>query len=241
MSRQGKEYLSEVINAIQCTPDAFRIRLEDDRFLFSIMTTDTKTQDWFSVSAIYDSICEIDKRIKYAFGQAISYNLSETLEGFNSFSKLSSEEEAALYHVENIVLRVSILWDLLAQLCNVIYHTGISVDRIYYNRYFTKYSQGEEAIDIVKEIKTYIDQDEDLESDTTPWLGNHKFLNDYRNQLTHKISPSVSSISTLGFTLRPPTMYVLHRAVEDYYAVSAFLCRLVNEFLEDYKDWLPFE
>ena len=61
MSRQGKEYLSEVINAIQCTPDAFRIRLEDDRFLFSIMTTDTKTQDWFSVSAIYDSICEIDK------------------------------------------------------------------------------------------------------------------------------------------------------------------------------------
>ena len=74
MSRQGKEYLSEVINAIQCTPDAFRIRVEGNRFLFSIMTTDTKTQDWFSVSAIYDSICEIDKRIKYAFEQAISYN-----------------------------------------------------------------------------------------------------------------------------------------------------------------------
>ena len=149
MSRQGKEYLSEVINAIQCTPDAFRIRLEDDRFLFSIMTTDTKTQDWFSVSAIYDSICEIDKRIKYAFGQAISYNLSETLDGFNSFSKLSSEEEAALYHVENIVLRVSILWDLLAQLCNVIYHTGIPVDRIYIYHSKRRESQGGLAIVII--------------------------------------------------------------------------------------------
>lgn len=240
MAQTEKEYLSELANAVICTPNVFRIHIEGGKYLFSISDNDQKTSDWYAVSAIYDSICEVDKRIKYAFEQAISYNLPETLEGYKPFSKLTEEENIALYHVENIVLRVSILWDLLAQLCNVLYHTGLSVEEIYYNRYFGKYSKGEDAIEIIKEIKTYLDETEDSESDSNSWRGNHTFLNHYRNQMTHRISPNVTSISTLGMTLRPPVMYVLHRSIEDYYKVSSFLCRLINTFLDERKEWLPF-
>ena len=35
-------------------------------------------------------------------------------------------------------------------------------------------------------------------------------------------------------------MYLLHRAVEDYYKVSSFLCRLVNQYLDEHQNWLPF-
>lgn len=65
------------------------------------------------------------------------------------------------------------------------------------------------------------------------------FLADYRNQMTHRVSPNISSITMLGTTLRPPTLYVLHRAIEDYYQVSSYLCQLINQYLEDHKDWLP--
>ena len=93
--------------------------------------------------------------------------------------------------------------------------------------------------DIAKEVYAYLKEEDDLEADTNPWPGNHAFLNDFRNQMTHRVSPNVSSISSLGGNLRPPTLYVLHRAIEDYYKVSSFLCRLINQFLDERKDWLP--
>lgn len=239
MAKDGKEYLIELVNAIICMPNVFRISVEGGKFLLSISTKDQMTSDWYAVSAIYDSICENDKRIKFAFEQAISFNLPETMEGYKPFSKLTEEEDIALYHVENIVFRVSILWDLLAQLCNVIYQTNVEVERVYYKKYFDKYSKGESSIKIVQEIKSYIDETENSESDINPWPGNHAFLNEYRNQMTHRVSPNITSISTLGITLRHPTMYVLYRAIEDYYKVSSFLCSLINSFLKERKDWLP--
>lgn len=241
MGQSGKEYLANLVNAIKCTPHAFRIHVEDGKYLFSISTSDQKTSDWYAVSAIYDSICEVDKRIKYAFEQAILHDLPETLDEYKPFSQLTEDEDNALYHVENIVFRVSILWDLLAQLCNTIYHTGLQVEKVYHNKYFDKYSKGDNAIEIIQEIKSYIDETENFELDISPWKGNHAFLSDYRNQMTHRVSPNVTSISTLGMTLRPPTMYVLHRAIEDYYKVSSFLCCLINTFLKERNDWLPFE
>ena len=166
MAKEGKKYLQGLVESIVCTPNIFRISMEDGKFIFSISSNDQQTNDWYAVSAIYDSICEVDKQIKYAFGQAISFNIPETLEGYNPFSKFSKEEDIALYHTENIVYRVSILWDLLAQLCNVLYHTNLRVEQINYNRYFEKYSKGKNAIKIVKEIKSYLNETDDFEVDT---------------------------------------------------------------------------
>ena len=56
MSRQGKEYLQELVNAVICIPDAFHIKCGEGKFLFSISTDDQETTDYFAVSVIYDSI-----------------------------------------------------------------------------------------------------------------------------------------------------------------------------------------
>ena len=239
MSRQGKEYLQELVNAVICIPDAFHIKCEEGKFLFSISTDDQETTDYFAVSAIYDSICAVDEHIKYAFSQAISYDLPETPKEYNPFSKPSSDERIALYHTENIVFRVSVLWDLLAQLCNVIYHTGLEPTVIHYNRYFANHVSGEKSFAIAEEINNYLKETDDFDADVNPWPGNHAYLSEYRNQMTHRVSPNISSMSSLGDTLRPPTLYVLQRAIEDYYKVSSFLCRLINQFLEERKDWAP--
>lgn len=240
MSREGKEYLTELVESVVCIPNVFRIKCGDGKYIFSIHSADQETMDYFAVSAIYDTICSVDASIKYAFFETISIDIPESLKDYDPFSKLTKDEKIALYHTENIVFRVSILWDLLAQLCNVIYNTGVEPDKIHYKRYFNNCSRGDKLCDLAKEINAYLDEKEDTEADVNPWPGNHAFLTDYRNQMTHRISPNISSITMFGTTLRPPTLYVLQRAIEDYYKVSAYLCRLINQYIEDHKDWLPF-
>ena len=241
MALEGKEYLEELINSIICIRDAFHIHFEDGNYILGVLSKDQKTNDYFAVSAIYDTIVDLDDKIKYSFFQAVGCNLSETLESYNPFAKQKDNELVAMYHIENMIYRVSVLWDLLAQLCNIIYHTNIKPDKIYCNRYFDQFSSGDNSIDIVKKIKIYFDEEEDMTTDKNPWRGNHKFLNEYRNQMTHRISPSLTTISTFGSSLCPPPMYVLHRVTEDYYKVSSFLCDLINDFKKEYEDWVPFD
>ena len=239
MAREGREYLSEIVDSVICLRDAFRIGIGGDKYIFSAMGPDAATNNYFAVSAIYDSICDVDTKIKYAFKAALECDFPETLMEYDPFSMPTVQERIAMYHVENIVFRVSILWDLLAQLCNVIYQTGISPDKINYNRYFRNHSTGSDTIPICQEIVDYLDESEDISADTNPWPGNHAYLSEFRNQMTHRASPNISSMSTLGTVLRPPVMYVLHRAIEDYYRVSCFLCGLINKFLTEHENWVP--
>lgn len=237
MSREGKKYLTELVESVVYIPNVFRIMCGDGKYIFFIHSSDQETMDYFAVSAIYDTICSIDTSIKHAFFEIISIDLPESLKDYDPFSALTNREKIALYHTENIVFRVSILWDLLAQLCNVIYRTEVMPDKVHYKRYFNNHAQGDKSFILAKEINAYLDEKEDTEADVNPWPGNHAFLTDYRNQMMHRISPNISSVTMLGTTLRPPTLYVLHRVIEDYHKVSAYLCRLINQYLEDHKDW----
>lgn len=232
--------MEELVNLVVCIPDAFRIRIDNQTYIFSMDSKDQQTKDYFAVSAIYDTIIDLDKKIKYSFSEAIAFDLPETLEGYHPFLEPAKNESVAMYYIENMVYRVSILWDLLAQLCNIMFHTGIDVNKVYYTRYFELFSKGKNSIEIAKEIKAYLDEVDIPDANDNQWQGNHAFLNAFRNQMTHRVTPSITSISSFGFSLRPPAMYLLHRTTEDYYKVSSFLCKLINDFLEEYESWRPF-
>ena len=110
---------------------------------------------------------------------------------------------------------------------------------IYYKKYFKEHSEGENTFELAKSVNAYLNEEESQEQASTPWSGNHAFLTDYRNQMTHRVHPNVSSITKFGMTLRPPALYVLHRTIEDYYKVSGFLCGQINNYLEERKEWMP--
>ena len=38
MAREGKAYLTELVESVICVPDAFRIRCGNDNFIFSIQS-----------------------------------------------------------------------------------------------------------------------------------------------------------------------------------------------------------
>ena len=168
MAKEVQEYLQEVVDAIRWIHNAFRIGFGEGKFIFAAVSQDVQTSEYYAVSTIYDSICDLNCKIKYAFEQTLLYSFPETLAEHQPFSMPSEQETIAMYHVENRVFRISILWDLLVQLCNVIYHTGLDVDKIHYNRYFRKYGQGENAIQICKEILAYLSEKDDLSVDSNP-------------------------------------------------------------------------
>lgn len=129
MAQEGRKYLLSIVNSVICLPDAFRIGFGKEKFIFSVMGKDATTNEYFAVSAIYDSICDIDSKIKHAFNSALACDFPENMNDYAPFLTPPESEKLAMYHVENMVFRISILWDLLAQLCIVILRTGIETEK----------------------------------------------------------------------------------------------------------------
>ena len=75
-----------------------------------------------------------------------------------------------------------------------------------------------------------------LYSENEFWLGNHGYVTEYRNKMTHRNSPNVPTISNYAFELRMPMRYVLKRVIEDYTKVSEFIKLLLDEIIDDYRD-----
>lgn len=68
----------------------------------------------------------------------------------------------------------------------------------------------------------YINEDNNTYIDGK-WKGNHKFINNHRNKMTHRNSPSITSMSDVDFNFENPTNYILKRLIEDYTVVSEFI------------------
>lgn len=239
MIKKDKKYLKTLINSVIYIPEAFLLPIDgnQNKYIFSAFGN-ASLNEYFSISVIYDAIIDLDKKIKLSFFESLKGDMSESLKDWRPFSKLEDKEYVALYHIENMIYRINILWDLLAQLCNIMFNTGLEIDKINHFSYFQQFSREDDIEEILKEIKNYINEIDNLE--TSPWLGNYIYLREYRNQMTHKINPSITHTSDFGINLRPPLMYLLHRATEDYYKVSSFICQLINNYLRKKKDWNPF-
>lgn len=47
MAREGKAYLTELVESVICVPDAFRIKCGNDKFIFSIQSKKQETRVCF--------------------------------------------------------------------------------------------------------------------------------------------------------------------------------------------------
>ena len=102
---------------------------------------------------------------------------------------------------------------------------------MYYSTLFHNDTQGKRPNSFAVQVYTYINEQDPKEVSVNPdgtWKGNHSYINEYRNQMTHRNSPNVATISNYAFELRMPMRYVLKRAIEDYTQVSAFISQLLE-------------
>lgn len=222
------KYLQKIVNKIIYNEDEFKIYWGDNRYVMGFNSpTMANLNKFFSIKTVYDTIVDIDRKIKYSFNKILNMNLPETLKGYNPFSKQADNEYWAMYYVENIIFRTSTLWDLLAQLYNIHFDLKYDIDKVYYRTLFNNCAQGKNAIPQARRIDAYFREADNM--DTTPWGGNHAYVTELRNKMTHRNAPSISAINQYATELRPPAMYVLIRVIEDYAQVSHYINELLSQ------------
>lgn len=119
-----------------------------------------------------------------------------------------------------------------AVLCNEFWQTKCPIDKLYAENYFHNAQQGKKAKQFAKCVYQYFMEKDEIKDDMEFWFGNYQYIKDYRNKMTHRNSPSITTISNFDFDFRPPTMFVLKRATEVYLKVYEFIKDLLDEIME---------
>lgn len=226
------EWLKGQVENILYDETLFHVIYGDGKYVFGAMYTakDNKL-DLFAVSSVYNTIIDLNNKIKYSFEMVAKYNPSEKLLDYSPFKEPDDNEKEANYYIENMVYRTGVLWDMLAQLCNVFWKINKPIDKIYTSSFFHDYSQGGGGKEFAQDVYTYFKEEDNIKGDMELWEGNHEYTKKYRNQMTHRNSPSVTTLSNFDMHLRAPSIFVLKRVTEDYLKANEFIKRILNEII----------
>ena len=234
---QEEQQLRKLYNDIQYDPDLFKIYVSTDKYIMGFMSPNPEDDSFFMYKTLYDTIVDLDGKIKKSFDSALRWEYISNIECFSMIAPPSAEEAEAIYYTENAVFRISALWDLLAQLYNVKYKNNRNSDKIYYHTLFHNDAQGKHPNPLAQKIYAYITEGEEkdriYEKDEF-WKGNHEYFSTYRNKMTHRNSPNVATLSNYDIELRMPMRYVLKRVIEDYVRASEFVKQLLDEILSEF-------
>ncbi|MFC6808929.1 Cthe_2314 family HEPN domain-containing protein [Lactococcus lactis subsp. hordniae] len=126
-----KEDLKKEILKVHYEENMFKISFGDGKNIMGVRTTDEAYDSVLAkmsqYKTLYNTLRDIDSKIKYSFEEGIENTYSPTMNKyFSLFSQepRSREEFLAYYFSENALFRLSTLWDILAQFYNIFYNLG---------------------------------------------------------------------------------------------------------------------
>lgn len=226
-------YFKSRLSEVSYNPNRFKLMIGEDKFLFgAIFANDNEAPfgKLMQYKTLYDTLKDLNWKIKLSFDKAIKYAYSEPVQNdFSLFKTESDQERWAFYYIENALFRTSSLWDMLAQLYRLFYNIDISKERVYYKKIFDPsldYSNNFKAK--ATEIFNYISQDNDIDCEGD-WKGNQTFSNDLRNKMTHRNSPNVAVMSDYDMNLKKHPAFQLKRIIEDYVVASKYIKEILND------------
>lgn len=234
MTDKEAEYFIKILDSIKYTPNIFTITVSEEKVIIGALTPDEPPiQKFFSIATVYNSIVDVNDKIQFSLRESIK--LPEELEqkDWNPIKDTNEKEWRSIYYMENAIFRIEILWNLLAQLFNLAKEIGKDNTKIHTKQFFHDCQQGKKASEFAKKIYNYMILEDNC--DVEPWEGNYEYVKNYRDKMSHRNSPSLTSFSNYDTAIREPTLYVLKRVVEDYLFVSAYIQELVDEIIPKYK------
>lgn len=88
----------------------FRVNYGENKYIFGAMyTVEEDEVDKFAISSIYDTIIDLNTKVKYSSNAVVKCNPSENLMEHKMFEKPSGDEMKALSYIENMIFRTSTL------------------------------------------------------------------------------------------------------------------------------------
>lgn len=229
-------YLRDKLASVIYKGDRFKISVGNNKEIFGATSDDLKDPFYklVEIKEMYKTIVEIDKKIQISINEAIRYADLDPLKDNFSFLEVSENQFIAYYFIENALFRVSSLWDLLAQLYNIYYDIRLPIDELYYYKFFT--SKIYKNI-IGKKIGLYLNQKDNTNCEGE-WQGNHRYVKNLRNKMTHRNSPNITTINNSDIEFKLPPIYLLKRITEDYATASKYIDELLNKAQKNLKN--PF-
>lgn len=234
------EYLLSKMNEIYYNENRFRVLIEKDKYIFGVVSAENEPSYISKIiqyKTIYETICDLDFKIKLSFKKAIEYAYSTNVqEQFSLIRNNSIEETYSYYYIENALFRTSSLWDMLAQLYRLHYQIDVKPNKVYYNQIFdpkSRYSKNFKEKAIL--ISSYLNQEENTDTNGD-WQGNHSFVNDCRNKMTHRNSPNITVLSDFDVNFKHHPSYLLKRIIEDYYVASKFIFDILDDIEKEIKN-----
>lgn len=230
------KYLQDKIKDISYNENRFKLMMGSEKFLFGIVSAPNNRaplSELMQYKTIYDTLRDLDNKIKLSFEKAIFYSYSSNVQNnFSIINNGSEEETMAYYYIENALFRTSSLWDMLAQLYRLYFQIEIAQDKVYYKQIFNPLSpHSNKYKDKANEINDYLNEDNDTNIDGV-WKGNHKFVNECRNKMTHRNSPNIAVMSDFDINFKPHPSFLLKRIIEDYNVTSKYISEILDE-IED--------
>jgi hypothetical protein len=226
-------YFESKLSEVNYNPNRFKLMIGEDKFLFGVISANHSEAPFgklMQYKTIYDTLRDLDWKIKLSFDESIKYTYSEPVQkDFSLIKTESDEEQFAFYYIENALFRTSSLWDMLAQLYRLFYNIEISKEKVYYKKIFNPSLDYSDNFKVkATEIHNYIKQDDDTDCEGE-WKGNHTFSNDLRNKMTHRNSPNVAVMSDYDMNLKHHPAFQLKRIIEDYVVVSKYIKEILDE------------
>lgn len=223
--KNEKEYLLRTSNCILSKENPFVVLWEKDKELFMIgspySTISEKLDRMTQYRTLYDIVIDLSLKIEYSLKNAIENAYSdEALKEFDILHVRTGREWSAYYYIENALFRIESLWDILAQIFNVKYSLESDIKKIYHDHVFSKEKKWEKRYwssgmpDEIEKIVEYLEEEDNTDIDNGEWKGNYHFVKLLRNDMTHKLSISESTVSNYSFCLRKPPAYIIKRASE---------------------------
>jgi len=226
-------YLESKLSEVNYDPYRFKLMIGEDKFLFGLISgshSEAPFGKLMQYKTIYDTLRDLDWKIKLSFDKSIKYAYSESVQkDFSLLKEESDEERLAFYYIENALFRTSSLWDMLAQLYRLFYNIEIPKEKVYYKKIFNPSLDNSDNFKVkASEIYNYINQDDDTDCEGE-WKGNHTFSNNLRNKMTHRNSPNVAVVSDYDINLKHHPAFQIKRIIEDYVVVSQYINEVLNE------------
>lgn len=220
-------YLNNLVSSVNYDKDMFTVYYGyEGKLVIGVISQTDKIDRLFEYKSLFESVLHTDWAIKFSLNYAIEYAYKNEESLDNLFSSATGNERTAAHFTENAVFRTVILWNILAQFYNIKYNIVADASKVFYKSFFRDQLVSSNTIN-ASTINEYIEQPENIKVE--PWQGNHIYVNDYRNQMAHRNSPNVTTMSNYATELRLPMRYVLKRVVEDYSMVSFF----IKDFLQN--------
>lgn len=232
-TEKEKEYFNNKLSQVIYNPNRFKVLIGEDRFLFGIVSAGDSEAPFgrlMQYKTLYDTLIDLDWKIKFSFDKAIEYAYSEPVQNNFSIFRVETEEERnAYYYIENALFRTSSLWDLLAQFYRLFYKLEMPKERVYYKKVFDPSLQSSDRFKVkATEINNYLEESDDTDCEGE-WKGNHSYVNDIRNKMTHRNSPNIAVMSDYDMNFKQHPTFIIKRILEDYVTASKYMKEILDE------------